>query len=121
MARARIHLKGSKLDLANADFDKVLSQAPAHGLARLGRAHLRARLHDWTGATADYERVLQANPRDAEALYGRGLVRTWSGTPRQGAEDMRLAMMLDPAAADRLAAMGLRLTTPNATAMANQR
>jgi tetratricopeptide (TPR) repeat protein len=121
VARARIHLKGSKLDLANADFDKVLSQAPAHGLARLGRAHLRARLHDWTGATADYERVLQANPRDAEALYGRGLVRTWSGAPRQGAEDMRLAMMLDPAAADRLATMGLRLTTPNATAMANQR
>lgn len=121
VARARIHLKRSKLDLANADFDKVLSQAPAHGLARLGRAHLRARLHDWTGAKADYDLVLQANPRDAEALYGRGLVRTWSGAPRQGAEDMRLAMMLDPAAADRLAALGLRLTTPQATAMAGER
>jgi hypothetical protein len=78
-------------------------------------------MHDWMGAKADYDLVLQANPRDAEALYGRGLVRTWSGTPRQGAEDMRLALMLDPTAADRLATLGLRLATRQATAMAGQR
>jgi tetratricopeptide (TPR) repeat protein len=120
VARARIHLKLGKAESAGSDVEKALATAPNDIAARLVRAHLRARLHDWPTALSDYERVLQANPRDTEALYGRGLVRTWSGTPREGAEDMRLALMLDPTAADRLATLGLRLGTET-TAMTGKR
>lgn len=114
VARARIHLRNGKAESAGADLEKALALAPTNPAARLGRAHLRARLHDWPGALSDYEGVLQANPRDTEALYGRGLVKAWSGSPREGTEDMRLALMVDPAAADRLASLGLRLSTETA-------
>jgi hypothetical protein len=47
-------------------------------------------------------------------------VATWSGNARAGADDMSLALVLDPAAAEKLAAIGLRLPQRQATAMAAQ-
>jgi Tfp pilus assembly protein PilF len=119
-SRGRINLQRGRMEAAATDFEKAVSIAPAIASARLGRAHLRARMHDWPGARADYDSVLQANPRNSEALYGRGLVTTWTGDSRRGADDMRMALALDAGAADRLAGFGLVMPPRQATAMATQ-
>lgn len=88
---------GAQADIAPEPAAAVPLVDAARGLAAEKR---------WAEAEAMADRALALVPDHAGALAVRGLARVQAGALAQGADDLRRAVALDPAAADAWASLG---------------
>ena len=87
---------GQELQKARADCDAAYRLNSKSPRALVGRALLRYRSGDWTGAIADYDKALRLDARLPWALYGRGLAKIRRGDVAAGQTDIAAAEALRP-------------------------
>lgn len=84
--------------MALGEYDKAIAYAP--GLADLyyGRAAIRMKVQDTTGALRDFDAYLKLKPENKSVLHARGMLAANLGDFEQAMQDIHEAMILPPAA-----------------------
>jgi tetratricopeptide (TPR) repeat protein len=83
------------LDLAQAECDAAVRQAPASASILDSRGFVRFRMGDLKGAITDFDAALALNPKMATTLFLRGLAKRRLGDHAGGDADLAGAKAMD--------------------------
>jgi tetratricopeptide (TPR) repeat protein len=76
--------------------ERALRLDPTSAAAKRGMVHFKVRLRDWSGALRLLRENVNLYPADAAAHSGYGYFLAGLGRPKEGSEQMRQALELDP-------------------------
>ena len=97
------------LELALAQCDKALAEAPANAAINDSRGMVNLRLGRLDAALADYDAALKLAPAQAGSLFGRALVWSRKGDAVRAAADKAAAIAIAPRVAETFKDYGLTL------------
>ena len=85
-------------DGALAELDRALDSEPDNPTLLLNRAAILGATVRYAAAQRDLQRVLRADPNNVEALFNLGIVLTRRGVWREGTDQLRRAVEVEPGA-----------------------
>jgi tetratricopeptide (TPR) repeat protein len=94
--RAGFYLQKNELDLAIADYDRIIEHDPNNPIARLRRASAYVRKTEIDLAIADYEKAVELDPRDVYAYLGRAFAYLAKGDTDRAIDDYGRVLQIHP-------------------------
>jgi len=107
-SRGALHRKRKDYDLSVADYTKILEIDNRNTAAYIDRGWVYVLMDDLDKAGPDFDNALKLQDNNASALVGRGVVKSRTGKPTDGSDDLALAKRLEPGIFEEIRKLGIK-------------